>query len=80
MFEVQLAIEAVYNPGEWRLSKKVIGPRGGVKWVKIHRENATGGLLQIWLDPGEYKVTYWSNNWPYKYEFDVLDDGQIGSE
>ena len=76
-FNVPIEIDYPYNPGEWRLSRHVTGPRGGKSWQKIYSCPATGGYLpDARLEPGEYKVTYWSNGWPYSYRFAVTEDGQ----
>ena len=70
---VPMMINAVANPGEWRLSRKTVGPRGGIRWVKIYSTSATGGYLpDLQLAPGEYKITYWSNGWPRSEFFDVV--------
>lgn len=54
-----------HDPGEFRISKKVVGPRGGVRWVRFHSQPATGGQLVRDFPPGEYKITYWSAGWPH---------------
>lgn len=77
-FNVPLSINAVYNPGEWRLSKQVIGKRGGKSWQKIYSTSATGGYLpDAQLEAGLYKVTYWSNGWASSYQFTVTDKGEV---
>lgn len=76
-FEVWISVPAAYNPGECRFSKQVIGPRGGKSWVKIGSTPATGGSWQMFLEPGRYKRTHWSNGMPSKAEFDVTDQGEV---
>ena len=76
--EIWLAIPAAYNAGEWRLSKQITGPRGGKKWQRLtHGIAATGGSQQMFLTPGLYKETHWSNGWPTSSQFIVTDDGEI---
>jgi len=69
--EAEFSVSSPYNPGEWRLSRKVYGPRGGVSWVRIHSTPATGGLLKLRVPKGDYKVTYWGNGFPNSYEMSV---------
>lgn len=71
MAQVQLSIPLTYNAGEWRISKQVIGPRGGKHWEKIISQPATGGEYHTSLEPGLYKETYWSNGWPTSSTFEV---------
>ena len=76
-YNIPLAIAAAYDSGEWRLSKEVIGPRGGRSWKTIYSTAATGGYLtDLRLEPGEYKVTYWVGNWPRSYRFTMTEDGE----
>lgn len=76
--EIWLEIPAVYNPGEWRLSKQITGPRGGKKWQRVtHGIAATGGDQQMFLSAGLYKETWWSNGWPTSRQFTVNEDGTV---
>ncbi len=76
--DIWIDIPAVYNAGECRFSKQIIGPRGGKRWVRISSGvAATGGLQQIFATPGLYKRTTWSNNWPAKSEFEVTENGEV---
>jgi hypothetical protein len=79
--EVWIAIPAVYNAGEWRLSKQVIGPRGGKKWVRLtHGIAATGGHQQMFLEPGVYKETWWANGWPSCSIWELDENGEINDD
>jgi hypothetical protein len=71
---VSFTIPYVYNPGEWRVSKQVIGPRGGKKWVKVISQPATGGEYTTYLEPGTYKETYWTNGWPTSDTFEIEEE------
>lgn len=75
MIQVALSIPLAYNAGEWRISKQVVGPRGGKRWVKIISQPATGGEYRTSLAPDLYKETYWTNGWPTSSEFEVTEDG-----
>lgn len=58
------------NTGEWRLSKQVIGKRGGKSWQTIFSTPSTGGEWRGQLEVGtRYKVTFWDNGWPESGEF-----------
>ncbi len=72
MIEVRLAIPNAYNAGEWRISRQVIGPRGGKSWKKVISQPATGGEYRTSLEAGTYKETYWTNGWPTSRTFEVL--------
>lgn len=73
LVNVPMVVKSVANPGEWRLSRKTVGPRGGVKWARVYSTAATGGYLpDMQLAPGEYKITYWSNNIARCEYFDVV--------
>lgn len=65
------SIPRPYNGGEWRISKKIIGPRGGVRWETMISQPATGGIYRTELAPGVYKETYWSNGFPTSREFTI---------
>ncbi len=69
--KVRLRIPYPYNPGEYQLSRQVTGPRGGKSWEIIHSQPATGGKFVLWLEPGKYKETWWSNGWPSSKELEV---------
>lgn len=69
--QVELTIPRPYNGGEWRISKQVVGPRGGISWQKVISQSATGGTYCTVLEPGQYKETYWTNGWPTSREFEV---------
>jgi len=71
MTQVNLSIPLAYNPGEWRISKQVTGPRGGKKWATVISQPATGGEYRTSLEPGMYKETYWTNGWPTSRTFEV---------
>ena len=76
--EIWVTIPAVYNAGECRFYRQMIGSRGGKRWVRItHGITATGGYQQMFLKSGYYKRTVWSNGWPSKVEFEVLEDGNV---
>lgn len=69
-----ISIPYPYNPGECRISRKVIGPRGGESWQTIHSQPATGGNVVFNdLPEGEYKKTWWSNGWPSSVKFSVIE-------
>ena len=74
-YEVEIPIGRPYNPGEWRLSMQVTGPRGGKSWTPVASTPATGGRYVTALPPGRYKVTEWGNGWPHSFEFVIDDDG-----
>lgn len=74
---VELTIPRPYNGGEWRISKQVIGPRGGKSWRKIISQPATGGSYRTELEPGTYKETYWTNGFPSSRTFEVTADNKI---
>lgn len=77
-FEVWFAIPAAYNAGEWRLSRRFFGPRGGIHWEQItHGIPATGGGQQMFLEPGRYKETWWTNGWSHTRFWDVTEDGTL---
>lgn len=68
--EVVMSIPYPYNPGEYRISREVTGPRGGKKWQTVFSCPATGGEVTLHLTPGEkYKETYWTNGWAVSSEF-----------
>lgn len=77
MAQISLDIPRPYNGGEWRVSKQITGPRGGKSWQRIISQPATGGTYITDLDPGQYKVTYWSNGWPSSYEFTVNENETV---
>ncbi len=73
MAQVSISIPYPYNPGECRVSKLVIGPRGGKRWEKVFSTPATGGEYQTSLEPGRYRKTWWSNGFPRSTTFDVSE-------
>lgn len=76
--EVWLPIPAAYNAGECRFSKETTGKRGGKSWQRLtFGIAATGGNQQMFLTPGVYKRTHWSNGWAHSVKFIVTNDGDI---
>ena len=69
--DVELTIPLPHNGGEWRISRKIIGPRGGIRWETLISQAACGGIYRTQLQKGNYKETYWSNRMPHKREFTV---------
>lgn len=57
--KVQLTIPAPFKGGEWRISKEIVGSRGGKYWIKVISQAAAGGAYIADLEDGEYKETYW---------------------
>lgn len=77
-FKIMLNVPAVYKPGEWRISRLIIGPRGGQSWERVtHGISATGGWKTLWLSAGTYKETWWSNGWPHSRRFRVTEQGEV---
>lgn len=77
MAKVTLTIPKPYNGGEYRVSQKVTGPRGGQKFQRVYSTPATGGQAVIDLEPGIYKETWWANGFPKSQEFVVDENGAI---
>lgn len=76
-FNIPLHVPAVYNPGEWRISKQITGPRGGKRWERLFSAPATGGYYpDAQLAPGLYKQTVWTNGWPSASYFEVTETGE----
>jgi hypothetical protein len=78
MTTIELSIPRPYNGGEWRISRQVVGPRGGERWEIVISQPATGGSYIAELAEGRYKQTYWTNGWPTSTEFDVTENGVQG--
>lgn len=72
MKSITRAVPYPYNPGEYRISKQITGPRGGKKWETIYSQPCTGGQVILTVSPGLYKETYWSNGWPTSEQFRVV--------
>lgn len=73
---VSFSIPMPYNGGEWRISRRVVGPRGGLHWETVISQPATGGVYCADLKIGEtYKQTYWTNGFATATLFAITENG-----